>query len=390
MIQDIINASLEKEKSTICCVNNQPCLFNHSVIAHTVAEILLCHFSPVDSTKEKSTMFLNENQVIPKSFPVQPRKTYSQQWTSYNQAQTNEKTRFLELLFELCSQIDEMPKAHTGRNRIPLADMVFAVVYKIYSGVSGRRFMSDLTEAQKKGYISKIPHFNSLFNYLEIDEIHYILKDLITESAKPLRAIEFNFAVDSSGFGKSNTKIAWTTAKYRDKNVQIQDWLKCHLICGVTTNIVTSVEITNGQASDSPYFKPLVDATAQHFEIQQVSADKAYLSVDNLRAVENVGGMPFIPFKENSRPNHRTKDSLWRNLYYFYHLHNDKFKAFYHRRSNVETTFSMIKKKFGDKLKSKTEKAQINELLCKVLCHNLCCVVQSIYELGIETDFYRE
>ena len=50
----------------------------------------------------------------------------------------------------------------------------------------------------------------------------------------------------------------------------------------------------------------------------------------------------------------------------------------------------MIKAKFGEKLKSKTEKAQINELLCKVLCHNLCCVVQSIYELGIETDFYRE
>ena len=154
--------------------------------------------------------------------------------------------------------------------------------------------------------------------------------------------------------------------------------------------IVTSVEITEGQKSDSPYFKPLVEATAEHFTINQVSADKAYLSVKNLRLVESKGGMPLIPFKENSRPNHASKDSLWRNLYYFYQLHNDKFKAFYHQRSNVETTFSMIKRKFGEKLKSKTEKAQINELLCKVLCHNLCCVVQSIYELGIETDFYRE
>jgi transposase len=341
------------------------------------------------SIKEKSTMYLVENQAIPQSFPFS-QKTYSQQWTSYKQAKTNEKTRFLELIFELYKQIDELTRAHTGSVIIPLPNMVFAVVYKIYSGVSGRRFMSDLSEAHRKGYISTIPRFNSLFNYLEIDEIHCILKDLITESAKPLKAIEFNFAVDSSGFGKSNTKIAWTTAKYRDKNVQIQDWLKCHLICGVTTNIVTSVEITSGQASDSPYFKPLVDATAEHFTINQVSADKAYLSVDNLRAVENVGGMPFIRFKENSRPNHRTKDSLWRNLYYFFKLHNDKFKAFYHQRSNVETTFSMIKRKFGEKLKCKTEKAQINELLCKVLCHNLCCVVQSIYELGIETDFYKE
>lgn len=338
-------------------------------------------------------MYLSENQSIPQPIPVEPkiRKTYSQDWTNYNLAQTNEKSRFLELLFELCSQIEEIPrKDGAGRNRIPLADMVFAVVYKTYSMVSGRRFMSDLSEAHKKGYISTIPHFNSLFNYLEIDELHFILKDLIAESAKPLKTIEYKFAVDSSGFAKGQSKLGWQTAKYAGQKVEVKDWMKCHLICGTVSNIVTSVEITHGTAADTNYFKPLVKATAEHFEIQQVSADKAYLSVDNLRTVESVGGMPFIPFKENSRPNHRTKDSLWRNLYYFYKLHNDKFKAFYHQRSNVETTFSMIKRKFGEKLKSKTEKAQINELLCKVLCHNLCCVVQSIYELGIETDFYRE
>lgn len=31
--------------------------------------------------------------------------------------------------------------------------------------------------------------------------------------------------------------------------------------------------------------------------------------------------------------------------------------------------------------------AQENEMLAKVLCHNLCCVIQSIYELGIDVDF---
>lgn len=67
-----------------------------------------------------------------------------------------------------------------------------------------------------------------------------------------------------------------------------------------------------------------------------------------------------------------------------------EFMNHYHKRSNVETTFSIIKGKFGERLKSKTEKAQINEMLCKVLCHNLCCVIQSMYELDIETEFYRE
>lgn len=29
----------------------------------------------------------------------------------------------------------------------------------------------------------------------------------------------------------------------------------------------------------------------------------------------------------------------------------------------------------------------INEALCKVLCHNLCCVISAMYELGIEAEF---
>jgi len=62
----------------------------------------------------------------------------------------------------------------------------------------------------------------------------------------------------------------------------------------------------------------------------------------------------------------------------------------HHKRSNVETTFSMIKAKFGDSLRSKTQTAQINEAFCKVLCHNLCCLIQSMYELEIKPEFWAE
>jgi transposase len=318
------------------------------------------------------------------------RKTYSQDWKNYNLAQTNEKSRFLELLYELCSQIDDLTPAHTGRARIPLRDMIFSIVFKIYSGISGRRFISDLADAHEKGYISKIPHFNSLFNYLEIDEMYFILQSLIRESASPLRTVEIDFAVDSSGFSKGQAKVAnWNTAKHRDKKVIINDWLKCHLICGVKTNIVANVEITDGRGADHPQFKPLVQRTAQDFNLNHVTADKAYLSSENFRLVADRGGMAFIPFKSNSNPNRQKKDELWKNMYYFFQLRRNEFMNFYHKRSNVETTFSMIKAKFGERLRSKTEKAQINELLCKVLCHNICCVIQSIYELEIETDFYK-
>lgn len=50
----------------------------------------------------------------------------------------------------------------------------------------------------------------------------------------------------------------------------------------------------------------------------------------------------------------------------------------------------MIKRKFGGALRSKTETAQINELLCKILCHNLAVLVHSWYELGINPTFWAE
>lgn len=65
----------------------------------------------------------------------------------------------------------------------------------------------------------------------------------------------------------------------------------------------------------------------------------------------------------------------------------EDFLVHYHKRSMVESTFSMLKAKFGETLRSKGDVAQINELLCKVLCHNICCVIQSMYELGIGAEF---
>ena len=60
----------------------------------------------------------------------------------------------------------------------------------------------------------------------------------------------------------------------------------------------------------------------------------------------------------------------------------------YHKRSNIETAYSMIKGKFGSALRSKSDTGQINEALCKVLAHNICVLIQATHELGIEPVFF--
>jgi transposase len=169
-------------------------------------------------------------------------------------------------------------------------------------------------------------------------------------------------------------------------------WLKLHLMCGVKTNIVTSVQVSDGYSHDYHYYKGLVDQTKQiGFGMNEVSADKAYLGAENLLTTLRNGAIPYIPFKSNSVPDSRgsydAKSELWTRMYHFYSLHRAEFLQHYHKRSNVETTFHMIKSKFGQRLRSKSLTAQINEALCKVLCHNLCVVIQSMHELNITPEF---
>jgi transposase len=205
---------------------------------------------------------------------------------------------------------------------------------------------------------------------------------------------------DSSGLS-TDVYQRWNEAKwgkvrteFGDKlpdEVNRRDWIKIHITCGVTTNVVTAVEVTDAHASDHAYFKPLVETTAQNFTMRQVSADKAYSSADNLRAVVRNQAMPFITFKAGTTGNHwKDKSGLWKQMFHFYSYNQERFMANYHKRSNVESTFHMIKAKFGDALRSKTRTAQINEALCKILCHNICCLIQSMFELNLKPKFWKE
>ena len=62
--------------------------------------------------------------------------------------------------------------------------------------------------------------------------------------------------------------------------------------------------------------------------------------------------------------------------------------ARYHQRSNVESTFSMIKRKLGDSVRSEGELAMRNEVLAKLVCHNLCCLISAMYEMGVNPVFW--
>jgi len=203
------------------------------------------------------------------------------------------------------------------------------------------------------------------------------------ESSLPLKAVELDFALDSSGFTTSRFH-RWYDHKYGAVR-QEHDWVKVHLTCGVKTNVVTAIEILDRNAADVKQLPALVKTTAKNFPIAEVSADKGYASADNIVAVESVGAKPFIAFRPSDTG---WTGGAWAKALGYVMYQREAFLAHYHKRSNVESTFSMIKRKFGDSLRSKTDTAMVNETLCEVLAHNLVVLIHEIHELGIDPVFW--
>ena len=159
------------------------------------------------------------------------------------------------------------------------------------------------------------------------------------------------------------------------------EWVKAHLCVGTKTQVVTAVFMDEKNSGDCPQFDPLTKATAESFAIEEMSADKAYLSNDNLELIDRDGrdavhpvqeqfpagrvgslasDVPLLPVPAGGIPDALPPPSL------------------------VESAFSMIKRKFGDAVRAKTDAAMRNEALAKILCHNIACCISAWYELKID------
>ena len=314
--------------------------------------------------------------------------TYKQAWSTYNQAQNNEVNLFDKLLSDLIEVVEEPePKKGAGRPNLSLKEQLFCSTQKVYSQLSSRRAKSLFNNAQERGLLKQSPHSNAVNKFFNRKDLTPILQKLIAVSSAPLKKIESKFAIDSTGFRTTRFN---EYCKEKHDTKKKHNWIKLHAVCGVKTNIITGAVITNSVGvgtGDATQLPELVEQTNQTFEATEYSADKAYSSRNNLQFIDEKNAVPFIPFKKNTIPRIRGGGQVWRKMFHYFALNQEEFLQHYHVRSNIETTFHMIKSKFGDSVKSKNWTAQQNELLAKVLCHNIVVVIHEMHELGISADF---
>jgi|SRR3989339_745879 len=326
-------------------------------------------------TKQKEQRTLDEcAEIVVKPF----------NWRAYNDSQAREKIMFLRLLDDLCNMIDEDKFTFNGRRPKSFSHMVFCMCLKVYLGTSSRRLISDIELCQRRKYLNSVPHFNSVLNYFNNPRVKYFLKNLIELSAMPLAQLETKFAVDSTGFSERKYLDRWS--RIRQEFSKHRQYRKAHCIYGVQSNIISTCIITEGTKNDSPYFKELLQRTADNFDVKEVSADLGYSSRENMEFADQLGISPFIPFKKNATGNAKGSRA-WHKMFKYFKYNNEEFMKNYHLRSNAESGFFMIKQRFGDFINSKKDISQDNEILCKILCHNICVIIQEIFLSKIDVDF---
>jgi hypothetical protein len=311
--------------------------------------------------------------------------------TAYRHGQEAEYEWFDPILQALLEPVAEPARSlgQPGAPRTPLREALFLAVKKSHSGLSLSRLRGLYTEDRSKGRLTEEWNYSLPARTLGRDDITPILLWAIRESAKPLAEFEDGgtIAIDSTGFVTSVFGAYYPQA--HDVRPR-REFLKVHVAVGTRTNVVADVAVTDHRGADSPQFVPLLRGAVQNgFRPTIVAADKAYLSRANLQAAVDMGVQPRIPFKENSVPASKGT-RIWATLYHLAKVDPDGFADQYHQRSNVEATFSSLKRMLGESVFSKRPVARLNEALCKVLAYNIVTLIRHLVARGIDlTALFR-
>jgi len=303
-----------------------------------------------------------------------------------NRAHVKEKWQFLELLDQLCRSLKQ-PLPTDKKDRLPLLEMLFCLVFKGYSQISDRNLSSFLVEMRTLNYITIDPHFNSFGNYMNLPAVTLLLDTMLEKIVLASAEEGVHAAIDSSRLltpGYHKEKVKKGRYKRERNNVRL------HTIINIKTHLIVAAVVSKHYQDEKQFFEPLLRRALQRGNIISIAGDKNYLSKANVKIASELGCTPYLTPKKNNRSEPEQKGSLWNENIDRYREGSEEDAERFGQRKQIETTFSMIKLRFGKELGSKTFQAQINEALCLAICHNLRVLIFNRELHGTDLTFPPE
>ncbi len=335
-------------------------------------------FKSVISKKEDYTQ-----EELSSFVPVEPKK-YTQDWRVYYQACRTEKLMFFRIIKDAVDYLVVENKYSYGRPSAFFSDIIKSICIKSYHNISTWRLESELRLAKSMGIINHVYKKSCISKYMNSEDVKKVLHELYKTIAEPLIPIETQYAADATGIGNTYKAKKWIDVRL-DKQEHRQ-YNKLHILSGTITNIIISARVTEGTRHESPIFKDLIIGI-NRFRVKEISADAGYLSRKNCELIQDAGAVPYILPKKNTTAYSKGSGTAWQHMIRMWKNHQMLFAQHYHRRSNVESTFGMFKRKWGDFCRCKLPITQENEILARIICHNAAVLSEAMLGNDLEPKF---
>lgn len=303
-------------------------------------------------------------------------------WSIINERQAKQDLYAWELISLAVDALNIEPKQRSvGRPPANPSDQIKLAILKIYNKSSFRRQHSFNMLYANSGFTTKLIKRTTISQVFTDERFTQYLEEIYRTLANFLIPYENSFSIDATGFS-SRYNSRWVQVRLDFQKHKM--YKKLHVVCGTHTGIISEVKVSKGTAADSPFLKELIGNTHKRFDIQRVCADAGYLSRKNVQFIENVKARPFIMPKKNTIAMAKGHYPAWNRMINLWKLKPDIFHKNYHLRSRSENVFSMMKITLLDGISSKTSVSQNNELLIRVICHNLSVIIEAIFKFGID------
>lgn len=314
--------------------------------------------------------------------PTHKRTPKKRDWNLINEKQSKQDIYVWDLISLAVDALDiKTTNNKTGRPKANKADQLKLAILKIYNQSSFRRQHSFNMLYHNAGYTTKILKRSTINKVFTEESFTKHLEDIYRNLSNFLIPYENSFAIDATGFS-SRYNSRWVKVRLDFQKHKL--YRKLHIICGVCTGIISEVEVTQGEASDSPHLPKLVGNTAKRFDVRRVCADKGYLGRNNVQFIEDIKAKPFIMPKKNVIAASKGHYPAWNRMIHLWKEKPELFQKNYYLRERVECVFSQMKTTLFDGINSRSFLSQKNELVIRVICHNLSVIVESIFKFGIE------
>jgi transposase len=154
------------------------------------------------------------------------------------------------------------------------------------------------------------------------------------------------------------------------------------LACGVRTHGIPTCEVHHRDSRELEHFPSILSKVAKNSIVRAAYGDKLYCTVDSYEFVAALGATAYFPFREGFTG---AAGGEFGRMFHIFMADPEAFWKHYHQRSNIEAAISMMKTRiFGSRiLWSKSPTGMKNEIYCRVIAHNMRCLIMCMFEHGI-------